>query len=221
MQLKEALGYLPDDGLQHYPIFDEAHRDALNQKILDRFWNREIGQETPSMFRLALRRKMNEIMPYYNQLYKSEQLKFDPFKTIGIKNVSNNSVETSATGESTTESDSNAKSRAVASTFPQTQLNGSGDYATNAQDNISDTNATGKGSEESSSKQDGTGDSETSGFSGNQTNMLMLYRESFLNIDLEIIEQLNNANLFMLVWDNGDEYSERSAYNGFGYPLPY
>lgn len=64
--------------LDDYPIFEEAHREELNRKILDHYYFREIGAETPDRFNFYLRRKMNEIMPYYNQLYISEMIKFDP-----------------------------------------------------------------------------------------------------------------------------------------------
>ena len=63
--------------LNDYPIFDEMYREELNNKILQHFWYREIGQETPDRFNRMLRRKMFEIMPYYNQLYKSTLLEFD------------------------------------------------------------------------------------------------------------------------------------------------
>ena len=67
--------------LDEYPIFDENHRATLNDKIIAHYYFREIGQETPSRFAFNLRRKMNEIMPYYNQLYESEMIKYDPLFT--------------------------------------------------------------------------------------------------------------------------------------------
>ena len=73
------MGYkLP---LDEYPIFDENHRATLNDKIIAHYYFREIGQETPSRFSFNLRRKLNEIMPYYNQLYESEMIKYDPLFT--------------------------------------------------------------------------------------------------------------------------------------------
>ena len=70
------LGYkLP---LGDYPIFDEAYRDYLNRKIIDHYYFREIGLETPDRFAFYLRRTMNEVMPYYNELYKSQLMEFDP-----------------------------------------------------------------------------------------------------------------------------------------------
>lgn len=67
--------------LDDYPIFDECHRKELNEKIIEHYYFREIGAETPDRFNFYLRRKMREIMPYYNQLYISEMIKFDPLAT--------------------------------------------------------------------------------------------------------------------------------------------
>lgn len=61
-----------------YPIFDEAYRPVLETKILKHFYVREIGFETVGLWKLNLDMLMNEIMPYYNKLYESELLKFNP-----------------------------------------------------------------------------------------------------------------------------------------------
>ena len=84
-----------DIGLKTYPIFDENYRELLNQKIINHYYFREIGMETAELFKRYLNTTMNEIMPYYNQLYKSELLEFNPFynvdKTI-VSDKNNNSV---------------------------------------------------------------------------------------------------------------------------------
>lgn len=67
--------------LDDYPIFNPAYRNVLNNKIIEHFYFREIGLETPDRFNFFLRRTMNEIMPYYNKLYNSELSNFDPFQT--------------------------------------------------------------------------------------------------------------------------------------------
>lgn len=67
-----------------YPIFDESYRGVLETKILKHFYTREIGAETVGLWRLWLNRRMCEIMPYYNQLYKSELLEFNPLYDVDI-----------------------------------------------------------------------------------------------------------------------------------------
>lgn len=60
-----------------YPIFDEAYRPILETKIIEHFYTREICAETVGRWKLFLKAKMNEIMPYYNKLYESELLMTD------------------------------------------------------------------------------------------------------------------------------------------------
>lgn len=69
-----------DIGLNDYPIFDEEYRAVLNKKIIDHYYFCEIGFETAGLFKFQLNTKMREIMPYYNKLYLSEQLEFDPLR---------------------------------------------------------------------------------------------------------------------------------------------
>ena len=67
-----------------WPIFDEAYRRVLEIKILKHFYTREIGLETVGLWKLKLDTKMNEIMPYYNQLYKTELLEFNPLYDVDL-----------------------------------------------------------------------------------------------------------------------------------------
>src|SRR5690625_3592854 len=192
-------------GLDEYPIFDEAYRIPLNKKIVDRYHSREIGMESIPMFVHAMKRRMNEIMPYYNQLYKSELLQIAPLETFRTVMQAETDAESKTTSDTDTEasnvSTSTGQSRTVSSDFPQVRLAGDGDYASSAQDAASESQASGNAQDKSHAVQDGTQRqqqrSESSGFSGSQAELLMRYRQTFLNIDLMILEELSN--LFMLV----------------------
>lgn len=78
MELRDLVKRGYPLALDDYPIFDENYRSVLNNKIISHFYFREIGQETPDRFNHYLRMKMHEIMPYYNQLYKTTLIEFDP-----------------------------------------------------------------------------------------------------------------------------------------------
>ena len=67
-----------------YPIFDEKYRETLNTKILKHYYTREICEETVGLWKLRLNSRMNEIMPYYNKLYSSELLNFNPFYDVDL-----------------------------------------------------------------------------------------------------------------------------------------
>ena len=91
------LGKLIEKGyplrLRHYPIFNEEYRTVLNQKIVNHFYFREIGAETPDRFNFYLERTLFEIMPYYNQLYASELIRFDPLASFAYEETSRNGRE--------------------------------------------------------------------------------------------------------------------------------
>lgn len=61
-----------------FPVYDEKYRNVLCTKILRHFYTREIGEETYGLWKLRLETKLNEIMPYYNKLYKSGLEEFNP-----------------------------------------------------------------------------------------------------------------------------------------------
>lgn len=67
------------------PMFEgetSEHRAKLYQKILAHYYTREIGYETVGLWKLKLNQKMMEIMPYYNKLYESELIEFNPMMNI-------------------------------------------------------------------------------------------------------------------------------------------
>ena len=73
-----------DKVIPTYPIFDETYRKVLNKKILLHYYTREIGTETVGLWKLRLKTKLGEIMPYYNQMYKSELLEFNPLYDVDL-----------------------------------------------------------------------------------------------------------------------------------------
>lgn len=70
-----------------FPIFDEEYRLPLEVKILRTYYTREICEETVGLWKLRLQTKLCNIMPYYNQLYKSALMEFDVFNDINYTEV--------------------------------------------------------------------------------------------------------------------------------------
>ena len=101
-----------DIGLDDYPIFDEEYRRGLNTKIVEHFYYREIGQETPELFKRFLNRRMNEVMPYYNLLYESNlrALQHDPFINSDMRTQGTSHSSMTGTSESDQKSKSNSES---------------------------------------------------------------------------------------------------------------
>lgn len=54
-----------------FPIWDDGYREIICKKILVHYYMQEIGAETSALFIFRLNRKIDEIMPYYNILYRT------------------------------------------------------------------------------------------------------------------------------------------------------
>ena len=111
------LRYIIESGydlqaLKSYPIFDESYRQILNQYILNHFWLREIGAETVGEFDLFLGNTMNEIMPYYNGLFKMAMSEIDPLTNYKYREV----VDKSEVGNSNTNAVTDSNNKSVEST---------------------------------------------------------------------------------------------------------
>ena len=90
-----------------YPIYDESYRSVLETKILKHYYTREIGLETVGLWKLKLDTKMNEIMPYYNQLYKSALIEFNPMYTTDLYKEGNKDASGDSNGNERTTADRN------------------------------------------------------------------------------------------------------------------
>lgn len=61
-----------------YPFFDENYRPQFERNFINEFYMREIGFETEGLFKMRLKHWLNKNMGYYNKLFESELLKYDP-----------------------------------------------------------------------------------------------------------------------------------------------
>lgn len=177
------------------PNDDEQTKINLETKIIKHYYMQEIGFETWGRFKLALNERMNLIMPYFNELYKSIKLQGDnPLTNLEIKEIRN--IATSNTNEINSNGTASATSKEVFQDTPTSQL-GNTDYATNI------TNSEGTNTNESTSngKANGTEDMNRvlTGLSGySKQDMIQRYRENILNVDEAIINELYD--LFMLIY---------------------
>lgn len=132
-------------------------KKALEQKILDHYWFREIGQETVGRWLHCFRTRMREIMPYYKQLYEFEAKFYaveDPLESYNLtetyerEHSGSGTASGTASGESGTTSASersatsektvsNAMTRRFSDT-PQSEIGNLDDYLTEAtrEDNL-------------------------------------------------------------------------------------
>lgn len=186
-----------DFQLTEYPIFDENYRETLNQNILYHYYENEIGFETAGLFRFYLKQKLNEIMPYYNELYKAQKNILNKlFDNVNITETLNRDTSTNSTSNSN--SANNGKS--VFLDTPQgNEYKGEMEdtnYATNVTFNKNNINDT--------SQIQGTGLENyiktITGNNGGKYNIDILndIKNKLMNIDLMIINDLND--LFMQIF---------------------
>lgn len=197
-------------GLNYFKCFDDDYRKRLVGIIIDHYWNRDIGQETIQKFQLAVQRTMNLNMPYFNKLYESERLEFDPLQTIDMRTLTSNQSEQAQNteGASQAATQNATGSRTVSSELPQTMLAGDEDYATAATDATGQTNATSNSTENGSSNATGSesGESSVQGYQASPSSLIQDYRSQLIIIDQMVLDSL--ADCFMLVFNTGDDYSE-------------
>lgn len=236
------------------PFFDEEYRSILCQKILKHYYLREICCETVGIWKLWMNTRLEEIMPYYNQLYDSAKIMFNPMHNVDLtskhkRNVEgtskedgtrtdnttgkrtltgNRDTDNTSVGTRNTTNSSDETKRDLYSDTPQGAVTGLENeyYLTNARkitDNVNgtgneETNTTEKSDTDYSETEDTTGkiDGVTSntgktnttedyletiiGKQGTESfsSLLNEFRETFLNIDMQVIEEFND--LFFGLW---------------------
>lgn len=197
-----------------YPIFDESYRSVLETKILKHFYLREICTETVGIWKHFLNTRMNEIMPYYNKLYNSELIEFNPLYDVDL--TIDHSRDLKATGteeisneyEENVDDDNTSNGWDLYSDTPQGGLVGvtSEEYLTNARHLTNtderDSNRTGNSNNERTRNLRDLEDylEHIRGKRGGTSNSKLLqeFRETFLNIDMLIINDLRD--LFFNLW---------------------
>ena len=183
-------------------FFDEDYRSVLCAKILKHYYTREIGMETAGLWMLWMNRRMEEIMPYYNQLYRSAQLEFNPFHDVDYWREGNRQNDgTSETSGSSTNTQDNV-TRDLYSETPQGALNGveSETYLTDARKVMQDNEANNTYNDNNTTNTTEDYLEHVYGKMGtiNYSKLLNEYRTTLLNIDMQIIEEFSD--LFMGLW---------------------
>lgn len=189
-------------GLDDYPIFQEAYRSTLNDKIIRRYWMREIGGETVALFRMFLRRTMHEIMPYYNQMYESLALADQIQPLVDHKRTIAEDAAGRASNQASTNATSASTGQDLFNDTPMSALNidnvKSGKYLSTA--DFTEATTTDNGRSDSSGSYDNKLSRTETGHDKPESELLLLWRSTFVNIDLEIVESEAVSSCFMGLW---------------------
>jgi hypothetical protein len=215
-----------DEAMSHYPLYEtdpEAERqfgtaykvpsrEELNEKILNHYRFREIGQETFGRWLFELKTALNEIMPRYNQLFYSADQDFNPIYNVDYKKTmvgsQNSSSNTSTSGNDSSTNEEYTKS--VNSKTPQDLLGipnkgiDSVSYADDASWGKASGSTTGSNSTVGNATSNGSNTSveTTKGNFGvvSAQDLIMKYRETIINIEQMIINDPRITELFMIIY---------------------
>lgn len=193
-------------GLDKYPIYDEAYRTVLNDKIINHFYFREIGFETAAQFAWYMKRTMNEIMPKYNKLYSALETDFiHPLSDWTRHREINEERETSGESTSNGTSAEQSNNRNVYQDTPMSLLSNEGspsvenlDYATNVTYNNNRTDGNTSGHSESNGTFDGNKIEDEYGRNTSLAKLIDEFYDKYYDIDLMIINDLET--LFFGLW---------------------
>lgn len=202
----ELEDYLTPEQIEIITNANIWNKDKLAKKIVDHYFMREIGFETPALFSHYAKVTMQELMEEKLPLIYSSSIKYDPLINVDYTETFEREQEGTASnnGESNSNSNSNSESLNINNSTPQTRINKqdleTGVYANSVNQSENNSNINDK----TTTKNDGSSKSNesykkqvkgNSGVSATAQKMIEQYRQNIIAIDRDIIQELNT--LFM------------------------
>ena len=184
-----------------YNLYDNDLKPWFEEKFFQHFMFYEIGFDTIGMFKQRLMSKLNDIFPYYKQLYETE------IRSKGIDFMLNKDLKESYVRELTSNSNSNQESNVTSNGLSTAgQLTPSliansqkiDKFMDTAQKDNSSSNSISSGKSNGNSKEEYTLTSQGNIGITSSAELLTKWRETILNIDLMIFEECND--LFMQIF---------------------
>ena len=198
----ELSDFLRPDEIKSIETANIWSKDRLAKKIVDHYFMREIGFETPALFKHYAMVTMQEIMEEKLPLIYSSSIKYDPLVNVDYTETFEREQEGTASnnGESNSNSNSNSESLNINNSTPQTRITKqdleTGAYANNVSQSDNNSNINDK----TTTKNDGSSKSNesykkqvkgNSGVSATAQKMIEQYRQNIIAIDRDIIQELN------------------------------
>lgn len=186
----------------NYNLYDNELKSSFEKKFIDHFYFYEIGLTPIARFKKALQIKLNDIFPYYKQLYETElrckgidfMLNKDLKEQYTRELTGNSSVNQSST------STSNDTSLNINNDTPQNKIDDLDQFMTSASKNTDNStmNSSGTNSAENNSTETYSLVSQGNIGVTSSAELLDKWRSVLINIDQLIFEECND--LFMLIY---------------------
>lgn len=182
-------------------------KDKLAAQIVDHYFMREIGLETPALFQHHAKVLMKEIMEEKLPLIYSAAIKYDPLVNVDYTETFEAERGTEGSASSSGTSTGNSSGLTVQSDTPQGQISKAailaGDYASST--GASEATDTSTTSGTSTNQENGTEEytkriKGNSGVSATAQALVRDYRKTIVTINRDIIYDLNS--LFMGLYNN-------------------
>lgn len=190
--------YLTPEQINQIQKFDVWNKNRLASKIVDHYYTREIGFETPELFKHYAKVFMQEIMESKFQKIYTLFLEYDPLSSVDYVEEYTREIEGSSNAQGNSTSNSNSSGLGINNDTPQTNITkqdlNTGAYASNVnqtENSINDNTLT------NSSGSSNTIERYTHSMKGDNgvivTNEYLIreYRENIIAVDKEIIDELN------------------------------
>lgn len=198
----ELSDFLRPDEIESIETANIWSKDRLAKKIVDHYFMREIGFETPGLFKHYALITMQEIMEEKLPLIYSSSIKYDPLVNVDYTEKFERSLEGSANNNGESSSNSSSDSLNINNSTPQTRISkqnlDDGIYASSVNQNessINDKTTTSNNGSSSSNENYIKNIKGNSGVSATAQKMIEQYRQNIIAIDRDIINELNT--LFM------------------------
>lgn len=198
--------YLTPTQIEQITKFNVWSKDRLASKIVDHYYMREIGYETPALFKHFANVYMREIMERELPKIYSNFLEYNPLSNVDFTEEYTREIQgnNSNQGTSSSTSSSNSSGLSVNSDTPQGQINKDeilkGQYASNTgasetESQIQDSTTTETSGNNSTIEKFTRHEEGDNGVIITNQRLVKEYREIIVAIDEEIILELNK--LFM------------------------
>lgn len=82
-----------------YNFYRKASKEQFQQKFINHYYRHEIGFETVGAFKHELKTRLNEIYPYYAELWKTMNYEYNPIHNVDYQDITDgNSCSTNQVG---------------------------------------------------------------------------------------------------------------------------
>lgn len=198
----DLADFLTPEQIQQIQKYNVWSKEKLAKQIVDHYFMREIGFETPALFAHYAKVTMNEIMGSYLLKIYTQFLEYDPLSSVDYTEEYTREIEGSSEGSSNSNSQNSAEGFNINNDTPQKRITkqdlNSGIYASSTNQSETTSQIQDETNTEASSK---TIEKFTHTMKGDNgvivTNQYLVreFRELATNFNLEIINELNK--LFM------------------------